>query len=303
VLFIRSGYRRTMSRNGNRVMIKQELERLQERAQQLKEKRPGYGAILDFYVKVREAQITSKASLKPGPAKQKKRAGDCLKGESSSLIEKDGFPVDMEAAKSLFHTLCRIGKNANPHMAEQIGRIEAALEANKADLETLLTGQKSEQAAADLGLNRQVLSFLIQSSIRPSIEAGMEQLRNELEPETGRTTHCPVCSCLPDLNLLRGEGGMRYSLCSCCGYSWRIDRLSCAVCGNKEPEALQYFYGEGEEACRIDLCDQCHHYIKTIDTRNLEASDPYLEDIATLHLDVVAVQKGYKRSVPNPWST
>ena len=82
-----------------------------------------------------------------------------------------------------------------------------------------------------------------------------------------------------------------------------MERLSCAVCGNKEPGSLKYFYGEGEEAYRIDLGDKCHHYIKTIDDRNLEASDPSLEDLATLHLDVVAVQKGYKRAVPNPWST
>jgi FdhE protein len=282
-------------------MMEKELKRLRERAQQLKEMRPGYGEILDFYVKVREAQIASKASLKPGPAKQKKGPGDCLNEEGFSPIEKDGFPVDMEAAKSLFRTLCRIGQNANPHMAEQIGRIEAALEANKADLETLMSGQKSEPAAADLRLDRQVLAFLIENSIRPSIEAGMEQLRSELEPEKWRKIHCPVCGSLPSLNLLKGEGGKRCSLCSYCGCQWGIDRVSCAVCGNKEPGSLQYFYGEGEEACRIDLCDECHHYIKTIDYRNLEASDPFLEDLATLHLDVVAVQKGYERSVPNPW--
>ena len=95
---------------------------------------------------------------------------------------------------------------------------------------------------------------------------------------------------------------MRYLLCSYCGYQWRIDRLSCPVCGNKEQESLQYFCGEGEEAFRIDLCDKCHRYIKTIDYRSLEESDPALEDLATLHLDILAVQKGYRRAVPNPWT-
>ena len=95
---------------------------------------------------------------------------------------------------------------------------------------------------------------------------------------------------------------MRYSLCSRCACQWRVDRLSCSVCGNKEPAKLHYFCGEGEEAHRIDLCDACRHYIKTIDCRSLEAPDPCLEDLATLHLDVVAVQKGYDRFVPNPWT-
>ena len=95
---------------------------------------------------------------------------------------------------------------------------------------------------------------------------------------------------------------MRYSLCSYCACQWRVDRLSCSVCGNKNQGSLQYFCGEGEEAHRVDLCDACHHYIKTIDYRSLEESDPSLEDLATLHLDVVAVQKGYTRAVPPFWA-
>ena len=280
---------------------------VRERVQQLKAKRPGYAEMLDFYVEVREAQAKSKTSLKMGPLKPQKEWKDPPSEKGVPLVQKEDFPVEPEAAISLFQTLCRIGKTANPHLAGQVEKIEKALRDNQMDLKELLAGggkeETVEQVAVDRGLDKQVLSFLTQNSIRPSIEAGREQLRGELDPETWRKSHCPVCGSLPSLNLLLGEGGKRYSLCSYCGYQWRIDRLFCAVCGNKEQGALKYFYGEGEEACRIDLCDKCHHYIKTIDYRNLEASDPSLEDLATLHLDVLAVQKGYKRSVPNPWST
>jgi FdhE protein len=286
--------------------MEKELGALRERAQQLKEKRPGYGEVLDFYVKVKEAQVASRASLKMDPIKLKRKLRGRQTGEGFSLIHKEDFPVDIEASISLFHALCRIGKTTNPHMAEQAETINQLLRDNKMDLEKMLTEagkeQTSDHAAAYQGLDRQVLSFLIQSSIEPSIESGMENLHSELEPETWLKSHCPVCGSLPALNLLKGKGGKRYSLCSYCGYQWRIDRMSCAVCGNKEQGLLKYFYGEGEESYRIDLCDKCHHYIKTIDYRNLEESDPFLEDLATLHLDVVAVQKGYERSVPNPWA-
>jgi FdhE protein len=73
------------------------------------------------------------------------------------------------------------------------------------------------------------------------------------------------------------------------------------VCDNDDQDSLQYFYGEGEMACRVDLCDSCHHYIKTIDVRPVEAPDPILEDLATLHLDVVAGEKEYSRVVLNSW--
>jgi len=279
---------------------------LRERAQQLKEKRPGYGEILDFYVKVKESQAASGASLKMDMMNVKKERTGFPAEVGFPLVKKEDFPLDVEASIKLFQSLCRIGKAANPHMAAQIEKIIKALSENKIDLKKVLTGsvkeQKIENVAADWCLDKQVLSFLIQNSIRPSIEAGMEQLRSEVNAESWLRSHCPVCGSLPSLNLLKGEGGKRYSLCSYCGYQWRIARLSCSVCSNKEPGSLKYFYGEGEEAYRIDLCDKCNHYIKTIDYRNLEESDPSLEDLATLHLDVLAAQKGYERSVSNPWT-
>jgi formate dehydrogenase maturation protein FdhE len=58
---------------------------------------------------------------------------------------------------------------------------------------------------------------------------------------------------------------------------------------------------EGENACRIDLCEKCHQYIKTIDARVIEVLDASLEDLATLHLDLVASKKGCRRPVSNPW--
>jgi len=279
---------------------------LRERARQLKEKRPGYGALLDFYVAVKESQVASRTSVRVGSVKVKRIGKGLPAEEGFPLVEIEDFPIDLEASIDLFRSLCRLGSAANPHIASQVEKIEQALHDGTMDLKALFTGGGKEQTigqvASDRGLDKQVLSFLVRSSTRPSIEAGRELLRGELDPETWRKSRCPVCGSLPTLSLLRGDGGMRYSLCSCCDCQWRIDRLSCSVCGSKEQRALHYFCGEGEDACRIDLCDTCHHYIKTIDYRSLEESDPSLEDLATLHLDLLAAQKGYRRAVPNPWT-
>jgi FdhE protein len=283
------------------------LEKLKQRIQQLKKKRPGYGEILDFYQKVREAQDEIKASLKIKIIKLRKEWKEVLAKEGFSLIQKEDFPLDVEASAKLFQTLCQIGKDANPHMAEQVRKIKETVDDKRIDLKKLLKGgvkeQKIEQMANEFGLDEKVFSFLIGSSIKPSIEAGMEQLRSELDPETWLKGYCPVCGSLPSLSLLKEEVGKRYLLCSCCSYQWRIDRIFCPFCNNQEQGSLLYFCGEGEESYRIDLCDKCHQYIKTIDYRNLEESDPFLEDLATLHLDILASQKGYKRPIPNPWTT
>ena len=283
------------------------MKKLKERIQQIKKKRPAYGEILDFYQKVKEAQNKLKASLKIDPIKLKKEWKELLAKEGFSLIQKEDFPLDIEASARLFQSLCQIGKDANPHMAEQVRKIEEALASKRIDLKKLfkkgVKEQKIEQLADELELDKKVFSFLIQSSTRPSIEAGMGKLRNELDPETWLKGNCPICGSLPSLGLLKEEVGKRYLLCSYCGFQWRIDRLICPFCNNKEQQSLHYLFAEGEEAYRIDLCEKCHQYIKTIDLRNLEESDPSLEDLATLHLDILASQKGYKRPVPNPWTT
>jgi FdhE protein len=286
--------------------MEKNLEKLKKRIQQLKKKRPGYKEILDFYQKVREEQEKVKPSLGIKPILVKKEWKDLLSREGFSLLERKDFPIDLETSIKLFRSLCKIGKEANPHMAEEVKKIEEILNQKSIDLKEFLIGgvkeSKIEDIANEFGLDKKVLLFLIQSSIRPSIESGMEQLLNELDTSAWLKGFCPVCGSLPYLSLLKEEVGKRYLLCSYCGYQWRIERLVCPFCGNKEQESLQYFYAEGEEAYRIDLCDKCHQYIKTIDLRNMEEADPSLEDLATIHLDILAFQKGYKRPVPNPWT-
>jgi FdhE protein len=282
------------------------LKKLKPRIEQLKKKRPGYGEILDFYQKIREAQDDGKASLRIDPIKLKQEWKKLLAKEGFSLIQKEDFPVDVEASVKLFQSICQIGKEANPHMAEQVRKIEEAIENRRLDLRKLFKKgakeKKVEHVADEFGLDKKVFSFLIQSSTKPSIEAAVEQLRSEFDSETWLKGYCPICASLPSLSLLKEEVGKRYLLCSYCGYQWRIDRLFCPFCNNKDQESLHYLFAEGEEAYRIDLCDKCHQYIKTIDYRNLAESDPVLEDLATLHLDILADQKGYKRPVSNPWT-
>jgi FdhE protein len=282
------------------------LEKLKERIQQIKKKRPGYREILKFYQKVRGAQDKAKASLKIKPIQPRKEWKELLAKEGFPLIQKEDFAIDTEVSIKLFQTLCQIGKEANPHMAEQVIKIKEIIDGKRIDLKTLLKGgvreQKIEQVADEFGLDKKVFSFLTMSSLKPSIETGMEQFRSQLDPETWLKGYCSVCGSLPFLSLLKEEVGKRYLICSYCGYEWRIDRMFCPFCSNKEQESIQYFFAEGEEPYRIELCDKCRQYIKTIDYRTLEESDPVLEDLTTLHLDILASQKGYKRPVPNPWT-
>jgi FdhE protein len=279
------------------------MENLKKRIKQLQKKRPGYKEILNFYQKVKEEQEKTRSSLKIKPLSLKKEWKDLLKKEGFPLIEKKDFPVDIKASIALFHSLCEVGKGANPHMASQVKKIEEAIDQKRIDLKKIFTGEiKTQKVVDELGLDQKVFSFFLHESLKPSIEVGVKKLHQELDAENWLKGYCPVCGSPPYLALFKGEGGKRYLLCSYCGYEWRIDRLLCPFCGNKEQPSLNYFCAEGEETYRIDTCDKCHQYIKTIDARNIEIVDPVLEDLATLHLDILASNKGFKKPAPNPWT-
>ena len=61
---------------------------------------------------------------------------------------------------------------------------------------------------------------------------------------------------------------------------------------------LRYFYTQSEgTANRVDVCEKCKKYIKTLDTREMVGDViPIIEDMGTLYLDVLAQEEGYLRA-------
>ena len=277
------------------------LETWRKRVEQLKESRPIYQKILDFYQKVKEEQERIKIALRTESVPLKKDWKDLLAKEGFPLVQKQDFPLDIEACLDLFQSLCQIARGANPILSEQVKRIEDTMREGRLNLKELFVepkDKKIEQIAKEFGFDQKVLLFLIQNSAQPSIEEGMRQVSKELGPDTWSKGICPICGSSPFLSLLSEEIGKRSLVCSFCGYQWRTERLFCPFCGNKEQASLHYLYGENEESYRIDFCEKCHQYIKTIDLRKKDVPDPSLEDLATLHLDMVARERGYQRPVP-----
>jgi FdhE protein len=95
--------------------------------------------------------------------------------------------------------------------------------------------------------------------------------------------------------MFEGEWGERFLLCSFCGHKWSSRRLYCTFCDNTDSITLNYIYSDEEKEYRVDLCDKCKKYIKTIDTRKTERIIyPPLEQVATLHLDTKAKEMRYE---------
>lgn len=285
---------------GESLMEKKEL------ITQFKEQRPIYREILDFYSLVLEEQESVRPQIKvrsfdldKEPLKSRRRKGN-------ALLEREEFEIDRGAADKVFHNLCGMGQRFTQKMGEEIPRIQQVIQKEKVDLGDLLSRHYEEDYLAHQaerwGVDKEILSVLVKASVRPSLEAQMEQLRGSIDPEKWAKGYCPICGSSPQMAELRDEGGKRYLQCSFCGCQWRWERLACPYCHNRELTSLHYLFSEEEEAYRVDLCDKCTGYLKTVDSRKLDY-DPFLdlEDIVTIHLDFLALEKGYKRPVSGLW--
>jgi FdhE protein len=94
---------------------------------------------------------------------------------------------------------------------------------------------------------------------------------------------------------LSGDEGKRRLSCSACFFRWPFPRIQCPYCGNADPDTLSYFTA-GDGPTRVGVCRKCSRYLKTRDARIGNADVPLeAEDLATLHLDLLAGKEGFER--------
>jgi FdhE protein len=107
--------------------------------------------------------------------------------------------------------------------------------------------------------------------------------------------YCPTCGSLPAMAQLAGvdPGRRRLLSCGCCGTRWRYRRIGCPFCESADDHRLSALSIEGEKYLRIDYCQFCRAYLKTYDGEGNETF--FLADWTTLHLDVIARDRGLKR--------
>ena len=108
--------------------------------------------------------------------------------------------------------------------------------------------------------------------------------------------YCPTCGSLPTMAQLVGvdPGRRRLLCCGCCGTRWRYRRIGCPFCECSDDHRLCALAIEGEKCLRIDYCQSCRAYLKTYDGEGSETF--FLADWTSLHLDVIARDRGLKRS-------
>ncbi len=115
------------------------------------------------------------------------------------------------------------------------------------------------------------------------------------------TCRCPRCNSLPLLGVLRpeGDGGKRFLQCSFCSQEWEFRRIFCAHCGEDQEDKLPVYTAEQFPHIRIESCDTCKHFLRTIDLTKDGNAIPLVDDLGAIPLSLWAAQHGYRRIQSN----
>jgi FdhE protein len=137
--------------------------------------------------------------------------------------------------------------------------------------------------------------FLALAFLQPYAE--FVRSRSRLQIEGYSHSLCPLCSRKPVLGVLRqqGDGGRRSLLCGFCVTEWEFRRVVCPGCGQEDHTKLPVYTTESFPYIRVECCDSCQTYIKSIDLTKNGLADPLVDEMASLPLDLWAQEHGYAK--------
>ena len=176
------------------------------------------------------------------------------------------------------------GLNGAARRLDALGLLEAAIRQDDARIDAL--------AAADPS----VLRVVAQVAVVPLLRECARVIGGEI-PEAWWEGYCPLCGAWPTLSEFRGLERKRWLRCGRCSIGWQLPWLRCPFCAETNHENLGYLAPEeGETARKVEVCDTCKGYVKAEPTvRELPWWGVLLDDVATVALDVAALDRGYHR--------
>jgi FdhE protein len=112
---------------------------------------------------------------------------------------------------------------------------------------------------------------------------------------------CPTCGGAPVASQIvgwTGSAGARFCACSLCATLWHVVRIKCTLCASTKGISYQEFEGSSGNV-KAETCENCRGYVKILQQHKDPALDSVADDVATLGLDLLLRDEGYRRGAVN----
>ena len=114
---------------------------------------------------------------------------------------------------------------------------------------------------------------------------------------------CPCCGGPPVASAVVADlhvEGVRYVQCSLCATQWNHVRVKCVTCGSTKGIAYQEIEGIAD-TIKAETCDECRTYVKILNRRKAPELELVADDVASLGLDLLVTEAGWRRAGVNPF--
>ncbi len=262
---------------------------------ELRLEKPDHKDILDFYEEILKVQHRVYSLFQPDFSGYDKNTCSKKNSQGIPILKADDVRIDEELFDKLFDDICNlvIKKRANAKTAGLGSKFLAGK--HEMLLKGLLENSLAvEQLAKDLKVDYALFCFITNLAVIPFMENYSEKIIGEIDQNKWLKGYCPVCGSEPMIARLESDIGKRWLFCPRCRCEWLFKRVICPFCENEDQDTLRYFFSEDNNNYRIEVCDKCKRYIKTVDSRlRGNVFNLFVEDIATLAFDVVAMDEGF----------
>jgi FdhE protein len=212
--------------------------------------------------------------------------------------------IDENFILDKFDRICEIQATFGGNTSTAIKKIRKGIASGKVNFEDiqkhLAKGNIRYFAslAKKMGVEKALFHSTCLAVYRPLFEICAESVETRIADYAWKKGTCPLCGTPAGMARFEAEVGRRFLWCPLCSTEWVFKRLQCPSCGNENQKTLRYFYVENEETpYRVDVCDRCKHYVKTVDERKRikeEKTVFEIENMLTLYLDDCAKEEGYR---------
>jgi FdhE protein len=229
-------------------------------------------------------------------------------GAGAPLLADTTLTVDARLLRRWLRELVRIAAAGGSPASTLVTLARADVERHAEVLEAGLR-QDSERLAAlasGLGADAGALSAIAAVAPVPLLRACATRWADRVPADWDHGA-CPVCGAWPMLAEARGLERTRSLRCGRCAADWRTQWLRCPYCATADHTRLGSLVltrdagadtgaGLARVATSIETCRACQGYVKTVTTlAPIAADELLLIDLATVELDVAAIEHGYTR--------
>lgn len=275
------------------------LRNLKKRADELVRDYPYLEELLDFFIAVRTKIEETRKALGEVPLQKDQ---EHYKGRADALmpmIDQTELQYSLKPVKRLFCGICdMLLKRKTSLNKEEIAALAKAVKGDEVDLDDVLDqslNMVTEEESSPFGIERGILTFIAVNTCKPLLFSIRESLKGLVSTHY-QEGQCPICGNYPTIGGLLGEEGRLHLLCSLCEHKWYFPRVKCYYRKNDDHEKLSYFSVETDpRALRVHVCEKCKSYIKLFEFRQEGEALFEIEDVASIHLDILAGKEGYNK--------